>query len=250
MKLVRIMVACGLSCVTTGVGAQGLDAPANAAAPQEPAKEARVLTTAELSSELAAMQQNLKMMTTNMDAIIDHVAANKDTPQRLDDLERRMMEYSTAQQDLMKKLDEIQQSLQEIQQPAAGGERITTLRPFIEDQNLRKQLADAVQNEMPKQGLFHVENTTDVDRTIEINRTSFTIPSQQARSFRVAVGTVTTQLPGEPLMTWSVAAPTYDQRIQIVPKAIPTTVSRPITSDSVPTAYPPAYGSEYLYYPW
>ena len=252
MKLWKITVACGLFCTTfVGAAAQGIDGPTNGPAKPDaaqPAGEARELTNAELTRELAIMQQNLKKMTTNMDAIIDHVDANKDTPQRLADLELKLMEYSTVQQEMMATLKEIQQSLQ-ARPPAGEGERITTFRPLIEDQSLRQQLAKAIQNEMPTQGLFHVENTTDVDRTIEINRTEFVIPAQKARSFRVAVGTVTTQLPGEPMMTWAIAAPSYDQRIQIVPKAQPTVVSRPITADSVPTAYPPLYETDY-YYPW
>ncbi len=251
MELRKIMVACGLwSMTVVGAAAQGLSGPANEQDPAPPAGEARELTNAELTRELAAMQQNLRKMTTSMDAIIDHVNANKDTPQRIADLELKLMEYSTVQQEMMATLKDIQKSLQQQTPDGEGeGERITTFRPLIENADLRQQLAKAIQSEMPTQGIFHVENTTELDRTIEINQTEFVIPAKKARSFRVAVGTVTTQLPGEPMMTWAISAPSYDQRIQIVPKAQPTIVGRPITADSIPTLYPPRYESDY-YYPW
>ena len=291
-----------LSCMTLALAplALGQEGGDGAAPPQQPAN--RELTNRELTDEFRLQHENLSKITRQLEDIVKLVRDSQEnsrqiqeigdrlnaTDQRLDDglenmanrigaidqaiaalqqdrqdLDRRITGneqiLSNLPADLGERLTQIQNSIEELK---AAPNSTTTFRPW-NDEETRKRLIDEVRSGLPREGLLHVTNTTDIDRTIGINRQDFVIPAGQARSFRVAAGTVTTQLPGEQMMTWTVAPPSYEQRIQIVPKSQRTTTARPIqpqqlappaipapAADSLPSLDPPVITSYFypLYY--
>jgi hypothetical protein len=67
---------------------------------------------------------------------------------------------------------------------------------------------------------------------IVVNQKSYEMAPDEILTVTVPVGTVSAQLPGQALTNWTLSAPTYSQKIEIVPESdpAPTQVARPISA--------------------
>ena len=66
-----------------------------------------------------------------------------------------------------------------------------------------------------------------------VNQKPYEMGPDEILTVTVPVGTVSAQLPGQALTNWTLSAPTYSQKIEIVPEsdATPTQVARPISTE-------------------
>ncbi len=101
---------------------------------------------------------------------------------------------------------------------------------------------------------------------IVVNQKEYGLGADEILTLKVPVGTVTAQLPGQPLTNWTVAAPNYSQKIEIVPEKMPTTTTayRPMSEQWIGPAaatrcpplasalapLPPWVGPVVEYYVW
>jgi hypothetical protein len=98
----------------------------------------------------------------------------------------------------------------------------------------------AVHDSLDQEGSVIIHNRMDTEQTINVNQKNHRIPSGETLTLKVPVGTLTARLPGQALTNWTITAPTYKQRIDIVPDTQQTvTTYRPIESTVPVTTYRP-----------
>lgn len=106
------------------------------------------------------------------------------------------------------------------QQPILG------LKKNMESEEFRNELDKAVHKTIRTHGEFTVSNKMSSPQQISINGRWYDLAAHgmpnDARTFRVPVGTVTTRLPGKRLQNWTVGAPDYEDGADIVPDSSPT----------------------------
>lgn len=103
-----------------------------------------------------------------------------------------------------------------ISQPGGAERYIVDIRGNLQDSTFRKDLADAVDQVLPRQGTLHVRNAMGTTQTIAVNGQEYQVPAGDQLVVNVPVGTVTTELVGfEAPRNWSIGPPTNDERIVI-----------------------------------
>jgi hypothetical protein len=120
-----------------------------------------------------------------------------------------------------------------------GDRYVPQLSAAMAKESFRQELGAAVHASLRTRGQFRIVNKTATPQSIALNLVDQVLQPGEERTFDVPVGTVTTQLPGEPLVNWTLAHKgegVYAESIDIVPK---TTVQR-VVVDS-PVYYRPIY---------
>jgi hypothetical protein len=92
-----------------------------------------------------------------------------------------------------------------------------------------------VHKSLKTHGDFAIENKTSTQQQIQVNLRDFTLAPGEVLTLRLPVGTVSTRLPGRELKNWTLAAPDYQERINIEPLSQPVTTLRPTVVYSPPT---------------
>ena len=190
----------------------------------------------DVPAELRSIKEQLSKLSSNLTQVVGQ-------------LSERDAEISKLKEDLKAVTDQIneeltkqQQILAAISQPDSAGRQVIRLSANMESPEFRQDLRDAVHDSLDTTGTLRVANKTGDYQRIFINRTEHGVAAGQTVTLKVPVGTVSTQLPGRDLKNWTVAAPTYEQNIDIVPDPVPTTtyVARPVYySYSAPVYYDP-----------
>ncbi len=107
---------------------------------------------------------------------------------------------------------------------------------MAKSEEFRQDVRKAVNDSLDRQGEIIVQNRMQSFQRIQVNQTEYGIPAGDSLTLKVPVGTVTAQLPGQRLTNWTVTAPDYKQKIDIVPETETTvTAYRPVyTQPTVP----------------
>jgi len=122
-----------------------------------------------------------------------------------------------------------------------GGRYVPQISAAMAKESFRQEMGAAVHATLKSRGQFRIVNKTASHQSIAVNLIDYVLQPGEERILDVPVGTVTTQLPGEPLVNWTLAHKgegVYAESIDIVPK---TTVQRVIES---PVYYRPTVYTE------
>ena len=102
-----------------------------------------------------------------------------------------------------------------------------------QSEEFREDVRKAVHQSLETHGDFSVHNRMGSFQRVVVNQKEYGLKPDEILTLKVPVGSVTVQLPGQPLTNWTVGAPNYSQKVEIVPDANATTTTayRPISGD-------------------
>ena len=235
----RIIALCGL----------GLLVPAAVLA-QSTAK-----TPEQLTKDVQDLQQQLATATSNLTKLAEQVAKNTAaTTQNAQGIERLttvLNEELRKQQDILNRIDELTQQQQDqlarqqaildaiTQKDSAGNDMLRLSANMEQSEEFRDDVRKAVHQSLETHGDFSIHNRMGNYQRIMVNQKEYGLNADEILTLKVPVGTVTARLPGQPLTNWTVGAPDYSQKVEIVPdaRAATTTVYRPVSGDTVTPWY-------------
>ncbi len=112
----------------------------------------------------------------------------------------------------------------------------------------REEVREAVERSIRQQGTLSIENKMGTVQDILVNRVQYHVHAGATLNLTVPVGTVSTQLPGQRIVNWTIGVPNYRQSISIKPRY--TAARVPI--DSSTWVSQPIYYETPIYYndPW
>jgi hypothetical protein len=112
------------------------------------------------------------------------------------------------------------------------------LKNQMQDPQFAREFGDAVHTTLRRSGTLVVSNRMATDQYLIVNGTQHRVLAGARLEIAVPTGTVSTRLPGQEIVNWTVAAPTYSQGIDISPKY---TALRPPSPAATLPGSPPAY---------
>jgi hypothetical protein len=134
--------------------------------------------------------------------------------------------------------DSLQQAiLDQITATDDNGEVYLTLNSIMKKSaTAREEVREAVERSIRQQGTLSIENKMGTVQDILVNRVQYHVHAGATLNLTVPVGTVSTQLPGQRIVNWTIGVPNYRQSISIkprytaarVPSGSSTWVSQPI----------------------
>jgi len=148
-----------------------------------------------------------------------------------------------------KELEAVRQNLVDISRTDSTKGHVPRLDAAMESPSFRQDMDRAVHASLKTTGTFQIVNKTVSHQWIFVNRTERFLRPNETLVLEVPVGTVTTQLPGQDLVNWTVTAPDYSQSVDIVPLPTPTRtiVEPPLFSRLPSSTAPPVYGGTPVY---
>ncbi|MHB8952121.1 MAG: hypothetical protein ACYC4U_04020 [Pirellulaceae bacterium] len=237
-------------------------------------------TLEQLTKDVQDLQQKLITTSGNLTKLSEQVAKNTETitqnSQGIERLTTIINEELRKQQNILERIDELTQQQQDqlarqqaildaiAQKDTAGRDVLRLSANMEQSEEFREDVRKAVHHSLDTQGELTVHNRMPNPQQIIVNLKTFGLGPDEMLTLKVPVGTVTAQLPGQPLTNWTVGAPTYRQTIEIVPETSPNTTSvfRPLVggpmaplatlpANPVPlTPLPPVVLPPVEYYSW
>jgi hypothetical protein len=217
--------------------------------------QSTVKTPEQLTKDVQDLQQKLTTATENLTKLAEQVAKNTEaTTQNGQGIERLttiLNEELRKQQDILNRIDVLTQQQQDqlarqqaildtiTQKDAAGNDMLRLSANMEKSEEFREDVRKAVHQSLETHGDFSIHNRMGSHQRVVVNQKEYGLNADEILTLKVPVGTVAAQLPGQPLTTWTVGAPNYSQKVEIVPdaNATTTTVYRPVPSDSVTPWY-------------
>lgn len=195
------------------------------------------------AAELKIIREQLRTLSGNFTQVVERVSEQET---QIGQLRREMTDLTTQ---INEEIAKQQQILEAIAHKDSAGLQVPRLSAAMQSGEFREEMRQAVHDSLKTTGTLKIANRTNDYHRIFVNRAEFGVAAGQELSLQVPVGTVSTQLPGRDLKNWTVAAPRYEQTIEIVPEAVPVTtyVARPILPEApvyygpLPIANPFAY---------
>jgi uncharacterized coiled-coil protein SlyX len=196
----------------------------------------------DLEKKIDDLTKLVAAQTRNVGTLTDTAADQKGQIQKLStDVDSLTSRINTELGNIQKNLADISRN--------DGGQYVPNISAAMEHESFRQDLGTAVNRSLKTRGTFRIANKTPTHQWIAVNRTEYVVRPSEELLLDAPVGTVTTQLPGQELMNWTLAAPGYYESIDIVP-AVPTrtTAERPVYGVP-PSAAPASYlgASDYLW---
>lgn len=246
MLLQRSLVCCLLLLTPLVVHAQDNDAPGN-----DQVADAAALSDQEVMRELLTKVNGIQQSMQELAKVRTNVTANME---RIGTLGNKVDAQQTELSEIKRQLGELQNQFQD--QVARQGEILAAISSADGEQTIlpltaimdrspkfTQDMADAVHRVIQSEGTFTIENKTSDYRRVFVNRVEYGVQPGATLNLKVPTGTVSTQIDGEGLKTWSVGAPSYAQKVEIVPTANALTTyyapssdsSSAITSNDLPT---------------
>ena len=229
------------------------------------------MTPEELTAAVTQMQANLKQLDesvrSNTDNLTTVVDQQKTMTEQLKSISEQLQQTGTNQAELTKTIQEVSTQLGQIKakqgdfqsqiaeqinevntqlgQISRGVGESTTLRfDNIQDEDTQREFQDLINRSTPKQGKLTVTNKMSTGQYIFINRERHFLTAGTTETFQVGSGTVSTQLPGQKVVNWTIGAPKYQQYVNIVPEYPAPRHSAARVSMRPPVAYEPPTATE------
>jgi hypothetical protein len=181
-------------------------APAPAALPD------RVTELERMVNSLYESNRKLMLTSTDVSKVVE------ENTKSLEDLAQQVEELKS---DLAEKDAELREILDAIASRDSAGKPVLALRNIMQSDDFKQEFQGAVNEALETHGTFTVENETYSEQLISVNGSTHTVPARMKATFRVPVGTVTSQLVGqEAAKNWTIAAPSYTMGIKIRPTVI------------------------------
>lgn len=229
-QLLGAMVfALGSSWAQAQTMAPALPAPAGAADDAVRTLERRVTAMEGKLTAIDNAVQNLRSLPQQLDDIRQAIAAGQNgaaalPAERRDDVVRRR-DFEALRDAVYEQEKMLGQVMR--RNPGTGAVVLDMARS-AQDANFRQDLNNAIQQAAPRDGWLVLENNMTAAQPVRVNGRDYTVAPATALNVPVPIGTATTELPGaEGVRTWTVAAPTYTQRVIISPKPGPVVVLEP-----------------------
>jgi hypothetical protein len=151
--------------------------------------------------------QKLDGIDSKISGLGERVAAN----------ENRVMALEGKVNDIATRLYEFEERQRQILVATSSGD-ILDIRSQMQKPPFRSAFDNAVHEVLSdKPGIFTVTNKMPTYQRISVNRVEYGLSPNQRVTLEVPLGTVTTELPGQEIKNWTVAAPGYSESIDIVP---------------------------------
>jgi len=182
-------------------------------AKQLEALTARVTKT---ESSIAAIDRRIESLTTNVEKLAQAVADQDSRIKTLNETVNEITTRSNSELTVMKK------QLDDISVKDGGGYVSNISSAMSTSDKFRQDMETAVNKSLKTGGSLLLTNKTAISQWVDINRTRHFLRPGEQLPVAVNVGTVTTQLRGEEMQTWTITAPAYQLSLDIVPKPAPT----------------------------
>jgi hypothetical protein len=212
-------------------------------------------TLEQLTKDVLELQQKLTTTSENLTKLAEQVGKNTEaTTLNAQGIERLTSIINTElgkQQDILERIDELtrqqqtqlarqQEILDAVTQPDAQGNNVLRLSANMENsEEFREDVRQAVHRSLETHGQVTIRNRMESAQTVIVNQREHRLGAGEILTLRLPVGTVTAQLPGQPLTNWTLTAPSYTQKIDIVPETpMSTTVYRPLDDVPLPPPQP------------
>ena len=182
------------------------------------------------------VNENVNLIGNNASQIGDLIELLKKTR---DDLTDDLNNQHNQQQDILDKIATTDDN----------GEIYLTLNSIMKKSaTAREEVREAVERSIRQQGTLSIENKMGTAQDILVNRVQYRVHAGATLNLTVPVGTVSTQLPGQRIVNWTIGVPNYLQSISINPRY--TAARVPI--DSSTWVSQPIYYETPIYYndPW
>ena len=162
------------------------------------------VTVTQLQGQVAELTDAITILSGNLSETLVQVSRNRESVAKLaNDLKSE----TTRQAGLLSALKgEVE----------ASGLRVAELTA-TQAQLTKERLTHALPPAATTSGRFAVANKMDTSQRIRVNNQEYEIPAGQRIEIPVSAGSVTTQITGEEMKTWTVAAPSYSYSISIAP---------------------------------
>jgi ABC-type transporter Mla subunit MlaD len=196
-------------------------------------------TPEQLTKDVQDLQQNLTAATANLTKLATQVAKNTEAittnSQGIERLTTFLKEELRKQQDILARIDELTQQQQDqlarqqaildtiAQKDSTGRDMLRLSANMEQSEEFRDDVRKAVQQALDTHGDLTIHNRMENRQQIVVNQKEYGLGADEILTLKVPTGTVTAQLPGQPVTDWTVGAPNYSQKIEIVPEKIPTT---------------------------
>ncbi|NLX57147.1 MAG: hypothetical protein GXY58_18730 [Planctomycetaceae bacterium] len=205
----------------------------------------------QLTKDVQDLQQKLTTATENLTRLATQVARNTEaTTQNAQGIERLttlLNDELHKQQDLLNRIDELTQLQQDqlarqqaildvlTRKDAAGNDMLRLSANMETSEEFREDVRKIVHQSLQTEGDFSIHNRMTSSQRIVVNQKEYDLNPDEILTLKVPVGTVTARLPGQPPTNWTLTAPQYSQKIEIVPETeiATTTAYRPVSSDAV-----------------
>lgn len=189
----------------------------------------------DVESQLKSVQEQLQQLAENVTGLATQV--NENTTQ----IGQLRTEIQTLTDQINEELRKQEEILAAISQTDSAGRHVPRLSAAMESDQFRHEMKRAVHDSLEQTGTFIIRNKTSQYQTITVNRVQYGVGPGESLTLQVPVGTVSTQLPGKELKTWAVAAPSYQQTIEIVPTSTPVVTNYAPVPVSDPYVWYPSY---------
>lgn len=220
----RNMLACLFVLLPVAATAQQTPPAAQPANEVEQLKAKLDTALRSLADLTAQVEKNTQAIDNNLTLINEVLEKQRQLRESLEDLRQTQQEQFVQQQ----------QVLDAIAQPDSSGNNVLRLSAAMESSpEFREDVRQAVHDSLAQEGTLILHNKMATTQEVTINRQQHSIPAGEVLTLKVPVGTLTAQLPGQRITNWTIAAPTYEQRIDVVPDTSATvTALRPLTGTS------------------
>ncbi len=188
------------------------------------------MTTAE--SNITAIDRRIESLTTNIDKLTGVISDQDARIKKLDAKVAELADKPNTEYTAMKKqLDDISRK--------DGDTYVPNISAAMGSDKFRQDMETAVNKSLKPSGSILLTNKTAIPQWVYVNRTEYYLRPGEQLPLGVNVGTVTTQLPGEEMQTWTIAPPAYQIGLEIVPKPVPTPSGAPIGYPGAPNYLSP-----------
>jgi TolA-binding protein len=211
----------------------------------ELAKQLGALTTRVTTAEsnIGDINRRISELTTNVTKLTEVVADIDSRLKSLSDKVNELSDKPSSELTAMKtQLDAI--SVKD------GESYVPNISAAMTSNRFRQDMETAVNKSLKTAGTVLLTNKTAIAQWVEINRTRYFLRPGEQLPVAVNIGTVTTELPGEEMQTWTITAPAYQLALEIVPKpelaaAVPVTAAYPAMPLTATQRYvsPPLVGA-------
>ena len=221
--------------------------------------QTKIKTVEQLAAEVESLRTALSSANEQVNKLAGQVAkhtqAVTSNAEGLTRLAEQMNQELSKQQVILERIDELAIQMQEqlarqqaildaiVQRDSQGNDVLRLSANMARSDAFREDVRQAVHQALASHGDVVIRNLMAGDQRVLVNQKEHALGPGEVLTLKVPVGTVSVQLPGQPMTNWTVAAPDYLQKIDIVPDTNARVAYRPVTSD--PIAPCPRHGDTF-----
>jgi DNA repair exonuclease SbcCD ATPase subunit len=176
-------------------------------------KQLAALTTRVTTTEgnVTDIDRRIAALTSNVETLTD---VTKDIDSRLKTLDEKVNSLTTQSNS---ELTTMKKQLGDIARKEGDSYVPNISAAMNTSDKFRQEMETVVNRSLKPAGALLLANKTMAAKWVYVNKTAYFVRPGEQIQLNVNVGTITTQLPGEEMQTWSLTAPTYQLSLDMVP---------------------------------